>query len=92
MEYASRPGLTRTAASLARERRWIGYRRLLIFQRREGFIVKHKRLFRIYREERLVVRKTPHGAQTEKSLGNKGAHGAQPSSDRRTREPRTALK
>ena len=44
--------------ALARERRRFGYRRLLIFLRREGFIVNHKRLFRIYREERLMVRKS----------------------------------
>ena len=43
--------------ALARERRRFGYRRLLIFLRREGFTVNHKRLFRIYREERLMVRK-----------------------------------
>jgi putative transposase len=43
--------------ALARERRRFGYRRLLIFLRREGFAVNHKRLFRIYREERLMVRK-----------------------------------
>jgi putative transposase len=43
--------------SLARERRRFGYRRLLIFLRREGLVVNHKRLFRIYREERLMVRK-----------------------------------
>ena len=43
--------------ALARERRRFGYRRLLIFLRREGFVVNHKRLFRIYREERLMVRK-----------------------------------
>ena len=41
---------------LAHERRRFGYRRLLIFLRREGFVVNHKRLFRIYREERLMVR------------------------------------
>jgi len=40
--------------ALARERRRFGYRRLLIFLRREGFGVNHKRLFRIYREERPV--------------------------------------
>jgi helix-turn-helix protein len=34
-----------------------GYRRLLIFLRREGFMVNHKRLFRLYREERLMVRR-----------------------------------
>lgn len=43
--------------ALAKERRRFGYRRLLIFLRRDGFIVNHKRLFRIYREERLMVRK-----------------------------------
>ena len=43
--------------ALASERRRFGYRRLLIFLRWEGFTVNHKRLFRIYREERLMVRK-----------------------------------
>ena len=43
--------------ALAHERRRFGYRRLLVLLRREGFIVNHKRLFRIYREERLMVRR-----------------------------------
>jgi putative transposase len=43
--------------ALAHERRRFGYRRLHIFLKREGFVVNHKRLFRIYREERLMVRK-----------------------------------
>ena len=43
--------------ALAHKRRRFGYRRLIIFLRREGFVVNHKRLFRIYREERLMVRK-----------------------------------
>src|SRR5213080_4333146 len=43
--------------ALAHERRRFGYRRLLVLLRREGFIVNHKRLFRLYREERLVVRR-----------------------------------
>jgi putative transposase len=43
--------------ALARERRRFGYRRLLVFLRREGFVVNHKRLFRIYREEKLMVRR-----------------------------------
>jgi putative transposase len=30
--------------ALARERRRFGYRRLLVFLRREGFVVNHKRL------------------------------------------------
>jgi putative transposase len=61
VRYRSRrpydPALRERLRALARERRRFGYRRLLIFLRREGFIVNHKRLFRIYREERLMVRK-----------------------------------
>jgi putative transposase len=51
------PVLRARLVALAKERRRFGYRRLLIFLRREGFVVNHKRLFRLYREERLVVRK-----------------------------------
>jgi putative transposase len=43
--------------ALARERRRFGYRRLHVLLRREGFIVNHKRLFRLYREERLMARR-----------------------------------
>ena len=61
IRYRSRwpddPRLRERLVALARERRRFGYRRLLIFLRREGFVVNHKRLFRIYREERLMVRK-----------------------------------
>jgi putative transposase len=61
VRYRSRrpddPRLRERLVALARERRRFGYRRLLIFLRREGFVVNHKRLFRIYREERLTVRK-----------------------------------
>jgi putative transposase len=61
VRYRSRrpddPRLRERLVALARERRRFGYRRLLIFLRREGFVVNHKRLFRIYREERLMVRK-----------------------------------
>ena len=61
IRYRSRrpedPKLRERLVALARERRRFGYRRLLIFLRREGFVVNHKRLFRIYREERLTVRK-----------------------------------
>jgi putative transposase len=53
----SDPKLRERLVALARERRRFGYRRLLIFLRREGFVVNHKRLFRLYREERLMVRK-----------------------------------
>jgi putative transposase len=43
--------------ALAHERRRFGYRRLHILLRREGYAVNHKRLFRLYREERLAVRR-----------------------------------
>ena len=43
--------------ALAHERRRFGYRRLHVLLRREGFTVNHKRLFRLYREERLKVRR-----------------------------------
>ena len=61
VRYRARRGddrqLRERLVALARERRRFGYRRLLIFLRREGFAVNHKRLFRVYREERLMVRK-----------------------------------
>jgi putative transposase len=43
--------------ALAHERRRFGYRRLHVLLRREGFEVNHKRLFRLYREEQLMVRR-----------------------------------
>ena len=43
--------------ALAHERRRFGYRRLHALLRREGYALNHKRLFRLYREERLTVRK-----------------------------------
>ena len=42
---------------LAGERRRFGYRRLHILLARQGVRLNHKRLFRIYREERLGVRR-----------------------------------
>lgn len=42
---------------LAGERRRFGYRRLGILLAREGFHVNHKKLFRIYQEEGLAVRR-----------------------------------
>ncbi len=42
---------------LAAVRRRFGYRRLLILLRREGTRVNHKKLRRLYREERLQVRR-----------------------------------
>ena len=43
--------------AIARERRRFGYRRLLVLLKREGYVVNHKKLFRLYREEKLAVRR-----------------------------------
>ena len=43
--------------ALASERRRFGYRRLHILLKREGIAPNHKKLFRLYREERLTVRR-----------------------------------
>lgn len=42
---------------LAAERRRFGYRRLAILLRREGLEANHKKVFRLYREEGLAVRR-----------------------------------
>jgi putative transposase len=59
--YASkRPddgALRQRLKELALERRRFGYRRLHIMLRREGIVLNHKKLYRLYREERLTVRK-----------------------------------
>jgi hypothetical protein len=61
MRYCSRRGddieLRLRLRALAHEGRRFGYRRLHVLLRREGFKVNHKRLFRLYREERLMVRR-----------------------------------
>ena len=61
VRYRSRrpddPRLRERLRALACERRRLAYRQLLIFLHREGFVVNHTRLYRIYREERLMVRK-----------------------------------
>jgi putative transposase len=49
--------LRKRLRKLADERRRFGYRRLGILLAREGFEVNHKKLFRIYREEGLAVRR-----------------------------------
>ena len=59
--YASRRSddaeIRRRLRELANERRRFGYRRLHILLRREGVELNHKKLFRLYREERLTVRR-----------------------------------
>ncbi len=50
--------------ALAPERRRFGYRRLHILLKREGMELNHKKLYRLYKEEKLAVRKRG-GAQTD---------------------------
>jgi hypothetical protein len=50
-------GLRRRLRELSGERRRFGYRRLHILPEREGWEVNWKKLYRIFREERLTVRK-----------------------------------
>ena len=50
-------GLRARLRALAAERRRFGYRRLHILLRREGVTLNHKKLFRLYREEKLTVRR-----------------------------------
>jgi putative transposase len=61
IRYASvRPddaALRERMKAIAIERRRFGYRRILVLLKREGITVNHKRLFRLYREEKLSVRK-----------------------------------
>jgi putative transposase len=49
--------IRRRLKELALERRRFGYRRLHIMLRREGIVLNSKKLYRLYREERLMVRK-----------------------------------
>ena len=51
------PVLRERLKDLAKARRRFSYRRLHVSLRREGFDPNHKRLFRIYREEGLHVRR-----------------------------------
>jgi len=59
--YASSQGddaaVRERLCALARQRGRFGYRRLHILLRREGIVLNHKKLFRLYREERLTVRR-----------------------------------
>lgn len=49
--------LRRRLGELAAQRPRFGYRRLYVLLRREGIIVNHKRVARVYREEGLAVRR-----------------------------------
>lgn len=43
--------------AIAQERRRFGYRRLHVLLKREGYLINHKKLFRLYRKEKLTVRR-----------------------------------
>ncbi|MGY4281638.1 transposase InsO family protein [Bradyrhizobium sp. LM2.7] len=43
--------------AIAQERRRFGYRRLHVLLKREGSLINHKKLLRLYREEKLTVRR-----------------------------------
>ena len=61
VRYSTRRGddaaLRARMTAIARERRRFGYRRLHVMLKREGHVVNHKKLFRLYREEKLAVRR-----------------------------------
>ena len=50
-------GLRQRMREVAQERRRFGYRRLHVLLKREGYVINHKKLFRLYREEKLGVRR-----------------------------------
>ncbi len=65
-------GLRERLRELAQERRRFGYRRLNVLLRREGWAVNHKRVYRLYREEGLGVRRRKRkriGAVERQPLG-----------------------
>ncbi len=51
------PQLRERLLELAAQRVRFGYRRLQVLLRREGYVVNHKRVYRLYRQEGLSVRK-----------------------------------
>src|SRR5437868_865346 len=50
-------GLRQRMRAIAHERRRFGYRHLHVLLKREGYVINHKKLFRLYREEKLAVRR-----------------------------------
>lgn len=54
--------------ALAKERRRFGYRRLAIMLRRDGLKMNLRKVYRLYREERLTVRKRGGG---KRALGTR---------------------
>lgn len=50
-------GLRQRMKAIAHERRRVGYRRVHVLLKREGYRVNHKKLCGLYREEKLAVRR-----------------------------------
>lgn len=46
-------GLRQRMKAIAQERRRFGYRRLHVLLKREGYVINHKKVFQVYREEKL---------------------------------------
>lgn len=51
------PHLRQRLCELAERRPRFGYRRLTVLLRRDGLVVNHKRVYRLYREEALMLRR-----------------------------------
>ena len=67
-------GLRQRLRELAASRVRYGYRRLHVLLRREGFSVNHKRIYRLYREEDLVIRRrTPRRRRASRYRGDRPA-------------------
>jgi putative transposase len=65
-------GLRQRLRELASQRRRFGYRRLHLLLEREGVRINWKKLYRLYREEKLTVRKRPSRHLQGKCLSGKG--------------------
>ena len=65
-------GLRQRLRELASQRRRFGYRRLHLLLEREGVRINWKKLYRLYREEKLTVRKRPFRHLENKCLSGKG--------------------
>ena len=57
LRKSDQSGLRERLKKLAAERRRYGYRRLTVLLKRAGEVVNHKRVYRLYREEGLSVRR-----------------------------------
>ncbi len=74
--------------AIAQERRRFGYTLPHVLLWREGFQVNHKRLFRLYREERLTVRR--QGGR-KRAIGTRAPRMIPMRPNERTPTARTAL-